>query len=54
MELIHPHVDYDAMLSFQLMLYSQSLTYPRPTTEDRHRINILELRQIGAVAGHGF
>ena len=54
MEFIQPHVGCDAMLSFQRMLYSQSLASLRPTTEDKHHISIFELRQIGAIAGHSF
>jgi hypothetical protein len=54
MELIKPCVGHDTMLSFQRMLYSQSLAYLRLATEDKYRINVLELRQIGAITGQGF
>jgi hypothetical protein len=53
-ELIEPHVGFDNILSFQRMLYAESLAYIQPTTEDQHHLGIRELQQIGAVAGHNF
>jgi len=54
MELIEPHTGFDNMLSFQRMLYSESLAYIQPTTEEQHHLSVYELQQIGAIAGHDF
>jgi hypothetical protein len=54
MELIEPHVGFENMLSFQRMLYAESLAYIQPTTEDQHHFSIRELQQIGAITGHSF
>jgi hypothetical protein len=43
MELIEPHVGFENMLSFQRMLYAESLAYIQPTTEDQHHFSIQEL-----------
>lgn len=34
------------------MLYAESLAYTQPTSDEKHHLNVPELLQIGAIAGH--
>ncbi|KAH8784212.1 hypothetical protein F5882DRAFT_497775 [Hyaloscypha sp. PMI_1271] len=52
LDLVEPHVGAEIGVSFQRMLYAESLAYTQPTSEEKHHLSIPELQQIGGIAGH--
>jgi len=54
MAIVEPYIGVNHMLSFQRMLYAESLAYIKPATENQQHFTTLELRQIGGTAGHNF
>lgn len=52
LDLIAPWVDEATRRDFQQMIYATTLAYTQTSAPDKHHLNPLELRRIGAVAGH--
>ena len=52
LDLVEPYVGAEISISFQRMLYAESLAYTQPTSDEKHHLSVPELQQIGAVAGH--
>jgi hypothetical protein len=49
---VEPHVGAEIGVSFQRMLYAESLAYTQPTVDEKHHLSVPELQQIGGIAGH--
>ncbi|RFU34233.1 hypothetical protein B7463_g2186, partial [Scytalidium lignicola] len=54
LETLKPYFEKDTLISFQHMLHAQSLAYTQSTSQGTHFFSILELQQIGGMAGHNF
>jgi hypothetical protein len=52
LDLLEPYVDPEIGVSFQRMLYAESLAYVQQTADKKHTLSIPELQEIGALAGH--
>jgi hypothetical protein len=52
LDLVEPYVGAEISISFQRMLYAESLAYTQPTSDEKHHLSVPELQQIGAIAGH--
>lgn len=54
MDLIRPYFDKSTSTEFQCMIYAITLAFTQPTSPHKHYLNVLELQQIGSMAGHNF
>jgi hypothetical protein len=52
--LVNSFIDGEASSEFQRMVYAISLSYTQQTALDKHYLSVMELSQIGAMAGHSF
>jgi hypothetical protein len=52
LDLVESYVGAEIGISFQRMLYAESLAYTQPTPGEKHHLSVSELQQIGAIAGH--
>jgi hypothetical protein len=52
LDLVTPYVGDEVGVSFQRMLYAESLAFTQPTSSEKHQLSVQELQQIGAIAGH--
>ncbi|KAE9363737.1 hypothetical protein N431DRAFT_356552 [Stipitochalara longipes BDJ] len=52
LDLVAPYFGAEIGISFQHMLYAESLAYTQPTSDETHILSVPELQQNGAVASH--
>jgi hypothetical protein len=52
LDLIEPYVGAQIGVSFQRMLYAESLAYTQPISEEKYHLSVSELQRIGAIARH--
>lgn len=52
LDLVEPYVGAETSISFQRMLYAESLAYTQPTSDEKHHLSVPELQKIGAIGGH--
>lgn len=52
LDLVEPYVGAQIGVSFQRMLYAESLAYTQPISEENYHLSVPELQRIGAIAGH--
>lgn len=54
MQLIESLFEFEDRMSFQRMLYAESLAYVKSNTSSNDHLSVPELHQVGALAGHSF